>query len=150
MVVVVESYNNLEDDGTLLYAKQNTNSCVIDNLERFASIDEAIKFGIECAVSSFGTNLSASITAVGGFADLNTEITAEDTPNYGLNVIYNAVTYVPDLEATVSGTGGFSDLNIYLTPLVASGTLSGTLAPDLNVYIVGVGIQSLVATISGV
>lgn len=150
MVVVVESYNNLEDDGTLLYAKQNTNSCIIDNLERFSSIDEAIKFGIECAVATFGTNLSASITAIGGLNDLTAEIIAEDTPSYDLNMSYNGVTYVPDLEATISGTVSFSDLNIYLTPLTASGTLSGTLAPDLNVYIVGIGIQNLAATISGV
>lgn len=147
MVIVIERYDNIEDE-TILSIKNDVKQCVINNLERFKSIDEAIKFGIECAVGTYGENLGAYIKGVGGFNNLQAGIDGIDN-TLDLGVEYNIVTTLPDLTATISGTGDFANLNVYLTPVVSSGTLSGTELPDLSAVVVGFGVANFNATISG-
>lgn len=147
MVVVVESYV-LDPNGTILSTKGDVKQCIVSNLENFSNIDAAIKYGIECAVGTYGDNLFASINAIGSFSDLNVQITAvEDTVD--LNAKYNIVKSSPDLNATINGKGLFNDLSFYLTPVISSATLGSTNSPDLSAMVVGIGVQDLGATISG-
>lgn len=142
IVIVIECYDETEDDGTLLYARQKRSTCIVDNIQRFATIDDAIKFGIECATGTYGVNLNAFIQATGSYADLTTQIQAEETNFYDLNFKYNPVIYVPDLLASISGSGDFKNLNAYLTSNVTSSTI-------LQASVSGHGLQNLLASISG-
>lgn len=147
MVIVIESYAALENE-TILSLRTDVKECIIDNLERFETIDDAIRFGIECAVGTYGTNLGAYILGVGGFEDLTAEIDGLIN-TVDLKSAYNIVTSIPDLSGTISGSGGFGDLTVHLTPVISSATLSGTDTPDLTAVVVGFGMSSLNATISG-
>lgn len=72
--IVVESYE--KEDPTLtaldiLERKINVKQCEITDLTKFSSIDEAIRYGIQAATDTISSELSASITVIGGTYDLS-------------------------------------------------------------------------------
>lgn len=124
--IVVETYDQIEEgQGTILTQKTNIKRCVVDDLDDFNSIDEAIRYGIMCALSEINQELRAYIIASGGHKSLGAEIYPIDSDFLkDLSAKYVSVTNQPELFATISGSGGYGSLDSYIRPLQASFTTS--------------------------
>jgi hypothetical protein len=124
MVIVVESYE-LEESGEFSFLRQKSDvkKCVVDDLDEFTTLDEAVRFAITCSLSQISSDLSAFISAKGANLELNATVEALDSNLLQtLQAQYGSVTNQPDLAATVSGSGGFEDLTAYVAPTIASST----------------------------
>ena len=110
--IVIETYDLIEEgQGSLLTQKTNVKRCVVDKLNDFNTMDEAIRYGIMCALSEINQELKAYIIASGGYSELSAEIYPIDTDFLrDLSAKYVSVTNQPELFATVTGTGGYQDL----------------------------------------
>jgi hypothetical protein len=122
--IVVESYKKIEEgEGTMLTQKEDVKRCIVDKLHQFPTIDDAIKFGIVCAVSEISSDLRAMIVAKGTTEHLPAEIKPiDDRYLQNLNARIFPVTNQPVLEATISGSGDILDLSGYITPLWPAST----------------------------
>jgi len=114
--IIVESFDKIDEDiASVLTQKTNVKRCVIDNLEDFESVDEAIKFGIMCAVSEISQNLFATITSKGDLDDLGAEVLPIDSRYIkDLKTKILPVANQPILNASIEGTGDLQDLNAHL------------------------------------
>lgn len=124
--IVIETYELIEEtESTLLTQKTAVKRCVVDNLNDFNTMDEAIRYGIMCALSEINQELRAYIIASGGYKDLGAEIFPIDTDFLkDLSAKYVSVTNQPELFATISGTGDLSDLSGFIRASSTSFTTS--------------------------
>jgi hypothetical protein len=122
-------------------------------LQDFATIDDAIRFGIMCSLSEINKELRAYIEAKGSYEDLSAEITPLDTDYLSdLDAKYMPVANQPILGASISGSGGVLDLGGYVigqttastTPSVLVDTLGERYIPKLVTH--GEGNVSVVLT----
>ena len=123
LVITVETYDAIESEGAYLNLKENVKKCVVDELDRFNTLDEAVRFAITCALSQISSDLSATIEGRGGNKELGAEIIRLN-PNLlsDLGAIYTPVINKPDLPATISGSGGFDDLSAYYVAATSTST----------------------------
>ena len=116
----------------------------IDSLVEYDSIDEAIRAGIAILTEWRTSDLSASITATGGYLGLTATVAALRPDKYSdLHSKIMPVTAIPDLYASITAYSGYSALAGFIT-----GQSHGP--EQLDADIIGVVYESLSANITGV
>lgn len=122
--IEVESYEAIEEDeNSLLSVKTDVKQCTVDNLSDFSSIDEAIRFGITCAVSQIHEDLRAIIVAKGSKEDLSADINPLRIDEIlDLNAKYFPSNNLPVLSGNIEASGGFEDLSAFIRPSTPANT----------------------------
>ena len=115
--IEVESYDKLSEleENSLLTIKTDVKRCTVDRLTEFTTIDEAIRYGIMCAVSEISQELRATITARGGVNPLKAEITPLSPYEiHDLRAKYFPSSNDPVLSGSIDASGGFAELDGFI------------------------------------
>lgn len=138
--LVVETHDEIDEDAdlspTMLAQKTSVRQCIVSDLTPFTSWDEAVQYGIRCAAGMF-SDLSATITAVGGYDTVLATILPIDTDTLAdLPAVIMPSDRIPTLDAQITATGGFVDLpEVFIRGIVSDQTeqpteLPGVLGPQ--------------------
>jgi hypothetical protein len=117
---------------------------IIDSLEEFDSVDEAIRDSLDRLITPHNVDFCASIVARGYMSSLTASIEATDTSKVSdIKAKIMQVWTIPDISASISSTGRYSNFITTIKSLESSvvsltSTISGWEAANLFATIVSI------------
>jgi hypothetical protein len=140
----VLNFSELSETGEFFDKSTEDKTYLLDNIVEYDSVDEAIRAAIQWLTEPQTNDLSASITAVGGYSDMRAIIDGlyidrvSDLPT-SLYIVNND----PSLSAYISAFSGY-------VAMKASVVGYGSSSPGLSASVHGVIYTGLSATINGI
>jgi len=116
----------------------------LGDITEYDSIDEAIRAVIVLLTEGYSSDMTASITATGGYSAISALVIPQKRDKVSdLYASVTLVTNLPDLYASISAYSGYNPLKAFIIGY-------STQAPDITADIYGVVHDSIAASITGV